>query len=215
VTAYVMTQRTPPIKRIQEMDTPTVKVLIDEINRKDELIKQLRKELQKNKLDRQELEDIQKRLDQAADEVKTLTEQIIVLKAKEVPNAKPIAAAITSKQVTDALLSIQTSVQLCLGDVESRALATEGAPKDGRIDAIVRLSTTPTGTAFDVKTTSGLDFSPGARLCVEDAVRRVAYPKSSEILDIRIDIAYTMGELKMSGAVERQREPEGSNLNGI
>lgn len=215
-TAAVMTQRPEPMARVEGDDGPTIKRLLDAINRKDKEIEILRGELEKKKLDVDRLEQIQKELEVKTSEVKQLTDEVIRLKAQQVPNAKPIVTRITSAQVTEAIQSVSGSVQFCLDEIDSRVLSTEGAPKSRAIDAVVRLRTRPNGTAVDdsVKT-AGIEYSPGARLCVEDALKRVAYPKGSDMLDVRITVTWSAGTLAMVANVVGQSEPAGSNLDGI
>jgi hypothetical protein len=214
-TAAVMNKPDPP-KQIEPLDEPTIKVLVDEINRKDAEIKILRRQLQQQITDREQLEDIQKRLDDASREVQDLTDQIIELRAKQVPNAKPVIAQITSGRITDAIETERKSLVFCLSDIDSRVLATEGAPKTRDIDALVRLTISPQGTVVDetVKT-SGIEYTPAKRLCVESALKRVVYPKGADFLDTRITIAWKAGELTMVANVIAQRPPSPSDLNGI
>jgi len=213
-TAAVLSRRPERIERVEGQDETAIKLLYDEIRKKDDEIRLLREEVGKRANDLRELENLKKQLDVKTQELQDLTEELIKEKAKRVPNGRPIVAEITSKQVTDAIQVVHGSIAFCLGDVDSRVMSTEGAPKDRKFDAVVRLSTTPQGTAFDVKT-AGIDYSPGARICVEDALKRVAYPKGSDTLDVRVTITWSAGRLTMAANVVGQREPSGRNLNGI
>jgi TolA-binding protein len=213
-TAAVMTKQGPETVKIEEMDEPTIKVLVDEINRKDNEIKILRKQLQLQITDRKELEEITKRLDEATREVQDLTDQIIELRAKQVPNGKPIVAKITSNKIIDAIETERSSLQFCLSDIDSRVNATEGAPKNRAIDAVIRIKISPNGRAIESSIkTSGLEYTPGVEKCVEGAILRVAYPTGGEVLDTRITIAWNAGVLKMAANVIGQDAP--SDLNGI
>jgi serine/threonine protein kinase len=205
--------RPAPMIRVPHNDDRAVEQLYKEIQRKDEELKDLRRRLNEQIENGKVLEQLKEQLDTATSELQRLTDELIIEKAKRVPNSagKPIVAQITSGQVTTSIQGVSANVQFCLDDIDSRVLATEGAPKSRDIDAVVRLSTTPSGTAFDVKT-SGLDYSPSTKLCIEDALKRVAYPKGSESLDIRITIAWSAGILNMVANVVGQRAPGGSTL---
>jgi serine/threonine protein kinase len=215
-TAAVITSQRPDTIRLPEPGTEQeIKVLYGEIQKKNRLIEDLQNQLGKQKIESgEELEKVKKELDEAIDDTKKLQDEIVKLRAKQVPNARPIVAEITSKQVTEAIEAVRGSIEFCLSDVDSRALSTEGAPKNRQINAVVYLSTKPSGEAFDMKAT-GLEYSPGAKLCVEDALKRVAYPKGSDVLDVRVTVSWTAGNLVMAATVVGQHEPTGSNLNGI
>ncbi len=213
-TAAVLTQRPDPMQRIDPPGEVEVKALFEELRRKEDLIRQLRHQLEESVTDRADLERVMAQLEQATEEIRSLTDQVIKLKAKQVPNAKPIAAEISSKQVTDALAVVRPNIEFCLADIDSRVLSTEGAPKNRAIDAIVRFSTTPLGTAFDFKT-SGIDYTPSVKLCIEGALARVPYPKGPDTLDVRVTISWTAGTLSMTAAVVGQRETQNSTLRGI
>ncbi|HEY5945954.1 MAG TPA: protein kinase, partial [Kofleriaceae bacterium] len=190
------------------IDNNAVKVLIDEINRKDQEIKDLRKQLgDQAKKSLEDVEQIKRQLDAAQEEVKRLNDEYVaIVKRQAVGKPVPIPIKVDSKQVTAAIQSVYPSVQFCLDDLDSRVNSTQGAPKSRDIGAVVRLSTTPSGKAFDIKA-SGIDYSPSVRLCIEDALARVAYPQSAETLEIRVDIAWTAGNLSMGGRVVGTREP--------
>jgi serine/threonine protein kinase len=213
-TAAVITSQRPDLpRRIEARDEGAIKLLYDEIRKKDEQIAILKETVAQGIRDKEQLVIVTKQLDEAQEEAKILTEELIRRRAEQT-NAKPLLAAITGKQVTQAIEAVRGSVEFCLSDVDSRVMSTEGAPKNRQIDALVRLSTTPSGTAFDMKTT-GLEYSPGAKLCVEDALKRVAYPKGSQVLELRVTVSWTAGTLVMNATVVGQHEPTGSNLNGI
>jgi hypothetical protein len=213
-TAAVLTSRPDPQRIIEAPrgGEAEVRLLFEEIQKKDAQIKLLIEQLEKSVKDREELERLRQQLAKANEEMQQLTAEVIKLKAKQVPNAKPIEREITSKQVTDAIQVVQSNVQFCLQDIDSRVLATEGAPKNRAIDAVVRFSTTPLGTAFDFKT-SGIDYTPSVKLCIEDSLGRVAYPKGTDTLDVRVTISWAAGNLTMLANVVGQRE--GSNLKAI
>jgi hypothetical protein len=141
------------------------------------------------------------------DQIQQLMGQVIELRAKTTAQAtvKP-PRGVDSKQITEAIQAVFPSVQFCLDDIDSRVNTTEGAPRSRDIDAVVRLSTTPSGKPFDVRA-SGIDYSPSVRLCIEDALKRVDYPKGSETVEVRVDIAWTAGNLTMSARVIGTREP--------
>jgi hypothetical protein len=210
-----MTQQRPEvIKRIDGQDEAPIKTLVEEIRRKDEEIKILREIITKHVSDAKQLEEIKRELDEKQLEINKLTDELIKERAKRVANAKPLVAEITSEQVTSSILAVSGSVQFCLTDYSERVayMKKDGAPASGDADVVIRLASTPTGTAFDVRTTSGLEASPGTRLCIEDALKRVAYPKGSETLDLRVTIAWQSSKLAMAANVVGQRAPGGSTL---
>jgi serine/threonine protein kinase len=211
-TAAVMTRPEPNVRVVENYE-PTMKVLIDEINRKDQEIKTLRKALLERAKDRDEIEVLKKRLDEAQEESRQLLEQLVEIKQKarnppSTANARPPLPRVNSKQITTAIQSVFGSVEFCLDDLDSRVQNTQGAPRSRDIDAVVRLFTTPDGRAFDVKA-SHIDYSPSVRLCIEDALKRVTYPKGPETVEVRVDIAWAAGQLNMTARVVDQRESGG------
>ena len=210
-TAAVMTRRENKLV-VEPLENNAVKVLIDEINRKDQEIKVLRKTLLERAKDRDEIEILKKRLDEAQEESRQLVDQLIEMKKQQqVPAVKPLALprpTVDSRQVTAAVQTVYPSVQFCLDDIDSRIEATEGAPKSRDIDAVVRMAITPDGKAYDV-VASGIDYSPSVRMCIQDALSRVSYPKGSETLEARVDIAWAAGHLNMAARVVGQRDNAG------
>jgi len=197
---------------VEPLENNAVKVLIDEINRKDQEIKSLRKKLLDSVQDREEIVILKKQLDDAQEQSRKLLEQLVEIKQQQQRAASvkvglppPPPQRVDSKQVTAAIQSVYSSVEFCLDDLDSRVEATEGAPKSRDIDAVVRLSTTPDGKAFDVRA-SRIDYSPSVRMCIEDALKRVDYPKGPETLDLRIDIAWAAGFLSMTARVVDHRD---------
>jgi len=210
-TAAVMRQ---PSKTLppEPLDNNAVKVLIDEINRKDQQIKILRIRLaDQAKKSVADIEALEKQLDAAQAEVKELNDRYVVLLKQQAPIGKPAPAAVDSKQITTAIQTVYPSVQFCLDDIDGRVDSTEGAPRSRDIDAVVRMKTTPSGKAYDVKA-SGIDYSPSVRMCIEDALQRVAYPKGSETLDVAVDIAWTAGNLSMTARVTGSHEAGSGTL---
>jgi serine/threonine protein kinase len=207
-TAAVMS-REPELRTIPPNDDPVIKFLRDEIKRKDDEIQKLKDKLLQGVKDQDEIALLKKRLDEAQEESRQLLEQLVEIKQqKQTPNAPPQSLPplrVESKQVTAAIQAVYPSVQFCLDDIDSRVDNTEGAPRSRDIDAVVRLATTPAGKAYDIKA-SGIDYSPSVRMCIEDALGRVSYPKGSETLEIRVDIVYSAGHLTMGARVIGQRE---------
>ncbi len=206
-------RRDPPVQRIVEQDEPTVKLLLDEIRKKDQEIKGLRGDLEKQIENGKTLEKIKEQLDTKTLELAFLTDELIKAKAKSVPNAKPIVNRITSEQVTVAIQAARPSIKFAMEDLDSRAsmMKSSQVPQNHEYAAVVLLSTTPSGTAFNVAVT-GLDYSPPTQLLIEEAIKRVAYPKGSESLDIRITISWSGGTLTVVASVVGLRAPGGSTL---
>jgi hypothetical protein len=212
-TAAVMTQRPTVVQRIEPHDEAPVKVLYDEIRKKDDEIRVLRGELEKQIQNGKTLEKIKEQLDTKTLELQLLTDALIKEKAKRVPDAKPVVAQITSEQVTVAIQAARSSIEFAMDDLDGRAsmMKSSQVPQNHEYDAVVRLSTTPSGTAFNV-TVAGLQYSPPTKLLIEEAIKRVAYPKGSDSLDVRVTISWSRGTLTMVANVVAQRAPGGSTL---
>lgn len=165
----------------------------------------LKEALLKKETDLQELQVLRERLVEKDDQIQQLVQEVIELRARPSGQRPVKMPRIESKQITAAIQSVYPSIEFCLDELDSRLHRTEGAPRNRDIQAVVRLSTTPSGQAFDVQASS-LDYSPSARLCIEDALKRVAYPKGTEILDISVDIYWTGGHLAMGARVTGRRE---------
>ncbi len=209
-TAAVMTRPGDRTHLVPTNDEPTMKFLIDEINRKDQEIKILQHALLERAQDKEEIETLRKQLDVKQDEVRVLLDRIADLKVSRQSTALPTVRPVESKQVTAAIQSVYPSIQFCLDDIDSRVDATEGAPRSRDIDALVRLSVTPDGKGYGAKA-SGIDYSPSVRLCIEDALARVAYPKGPETLDVNVDIAWAAGQLMMAARVVGHHEAQGGS----
>jgi len=216
-TAAVISIKKPDtLVRVATDDSPVIENLRREIERRDKEIRDLRVEIQRKEVNAKRLEEIQKQLDEKTDEVKFLTDQLIIEKAKQTPNAKPIVAQITSQQITAAIQNPATMHDLgfCFNEVSLGG--TQKAPRADKIDAVVRLTTKPGGTVLrDSMSTSGIDFSPTTQICIQGVLERVAYPKGSELTDVRVTLAWDTGTLAVAANVMGQREPSGSNLDGI
>ncbi|HTL36342.1 MAG TPA: protein kinase [Kofleriaceae bacterium] len=197
-------------------DEETVRLLISQINQRDQEIKRMRDIIAKGVKDKEELVRIKEDLEEANKEVADLTDQLIAERAKQVPNGKPIVAQITSGKIVDALETQRASFEFCLREIDSRVLATEGAPKTRDINAAIRLTITPGGRVVDDSIKPrGIDYTPATQLCLEGVLKRVPYPKGPDFLDTTIKIAWNAGELSMSASVTGQQPPSSSNLDGI
>jgi serine/threonine protein kinase len=215
--AVITTQRPDPVQRIEPHTDAEIRVLYVEMQKKNKLIEELQAQLGQQRIQSgEELEAVKQQLDAALDDSKKLQDEIIKLRAKQVSNANPLVADITGRQVTEKIQAVRGSVDFCLRDLDSRAstMKTAGAPQNHEYNAVIRFSTTPSGTAFDVGT-AGLEYSPGSRLCIEDALKRIAYPRGTDVLQVRVTVAWARGNLVMNAIVVGQREPAGSNLDGI
>src|SRR5690606_28675860 len=78
-TAAVLVQRDDTI-RIEPAENHAVKVLVDEIHRKDKEIEALKDELVRRARDREEIEILRKRLEEAQEESRQLLDQLVELK---------------------------------------------------------------------------------------------------------------------------------------
>ena len=216
--AAAMMARPGAPTRIDPPDERAVKLLIDEINRRDQEIKVLRKKIAEGIKDREELVAVKRMLDETQDQVRQLEDQVIVLRAKQVQGSvKPVVLGVKSRDVTEAIQSVQGSIQGCFDEWAERAHLEQprgaGAPIPLRVrdaDVVVLLSVTPEGIGHDASA-KGMD-SPSARLCIESALAQVRYPKGAEALDVRIDIAWLGGNLDMTGRIVGHRATTGSNL---
>jgi hypothetical protein len=179
-----------------------------EIHRKDEEIKKLRDQLAKQAKNLDEIQVLKETLDAKQEEIRQLEDKVVELKQKQVPLVRP-PLGVDSKQISDAIQQVRPSIQFCADELSSRRDITTGAPKNGDIDAVVRLTTTPAGKPYDLRT-AGLEYSPSVKQCMQDALARVQYPKGTETLDIAIYIAYSDGNLAMTGRVVGQHEGRSS-----
>jgi hypothetical protein len=208
VAAAVMIKPDPTVK-VDTIDEPTVALLINEINRRDQEIKNLRKQIANSINDREELIRLRNELDQKQDDIRKLEDKLIQAKVElaPVPVAKPLPP--TNRQIEIAIRTVEDRVAFCLGELDTRRLATEGAPKTGEFAAVVKLLAAPDGRASHV-TVSGLEYSPGVRNCVSAALSDVTYPKGAE--KIEVDINWAGGRLKMTGRALGPDEPTGGSL---
>jgi hypothetical protein len=207
VAAAVMIKPAPTTK-VDPIDEPTVDLLIKEINRRDQEIKILRRQIAEGIKNRDELIKVRAELDQKQEENRQLTEQLIELRVTQVATPpKPLPP--TNRQIDSAIQSVADRVSFCLGELYTRRLATEGAPKSGEFAAVVKLRAAPDGRASQA-VVSGLDYTPGVRDCVSAALTDVTYPKGAE--KIEIDINWSGGALKMTGHALGPDEPISGNL---
>jgi predicted Ser/Thr protein kinase len=198
-----------------EGDILVIKGLQNQIRQLEQERKQLQEALVSRETNLRELEELRDRLVEKDGQIQDLVTQVAELRAAKVAQAPvKLPARVDSREVTTAIQSVYQSVQFCLDDIDSRVRNTEGAPHSRDIDVVVRLFTTPTGKAYDIKA-SAIDYSPSVRMCIEDALARVAYPKGSETLEVRVDIAWTSGNLTMGARIVGQREspPDGTLLD--
>ena len=91
-TAAVVT-RPDPTHRVEPNEEATMKSLIDEINRRDAQIKDLRKRLVEGQIKADEVERLKKQLDEKQDEVRQLTDQVTQLRVQQNAGPAPAAAA--------------------------------------------------------------------------------------------------------------------------
>jgi predicted Ser/Thr protein kinase len=209
--AAAMMMKPDPTTKVDPIDEPTVDLLIKEINRRDQEIKALRRQIAEGIKDREELIKIRQELVQKQEENQKLTEQLIELSVpKAIGAPKPLPP--TNRAINDAIKEVESRVAFCLGELDSRKLATEGAPKSGEFAAVVKLRAAPDGRASQA-TVSGLEYTPGVRDCVSAALTDVIYPKGAE--KIQIDINWAGGSLKMSGHALGPDEPLGSTLQDL
>jgi predicted Ser/Thr protein kinase len=203
--------RPEQVMRVDGKDDEIVRHLQQQIKKLEEERNILKEQLLKKETDLKELAQLREALVEKDGQIQQLVTQVAELRARQVAQApvKLPPPRVDSKQVTAAIQSVYPSIQFCLDDIDSRVDMTEGAPKSRDIDAVVRLFATPDGKAFDTKA-SGIDYSPSVRLCIEEALSRVQYPKGPDTLEIRVDIAWTAGQLAMTARVIGQHEAAGN-----
>jgi len=181
-------------------DEAAIKLLYDEIRRLNHEIEALNN---RHVDDARELEQVKHELDAKIQEMQNVTDELIKEKAKRVKEAQPIVAEITSEQMTAAIQSgVGANIQFALADLDSRAPSMKAAeaPQDHTYAAIVRLSVKPDGTA-DGFSTTGIDYSPATRTFIEDALKRVSYPKATDPLDVRVTIHWKLGTMTIRAFV--------------
>jgi hypothetical protein len=217
--AAAMMTRPTVTQRVDPPDERAVKLLIDEINRRDQEIKQLRKIIVEGTKDRAELVAVKKALDEAQAKVRELEEKVVDLRAKQVPNVAkaPAIIGVKSRDITEAIQVVQRDVEGCFDEWAERAHLAQprasGEPAQLHVrdaDVVVMLSVTPDGVGYSA-TAKGME-SPSTRLCLESALAQVRYPAGPDALDVRIDIAWLSGNLDMTARIVGHHEAAGSTL---
>ena len=221
-TAAVMTRDEQPIRRDGNDDViiKRMHLKIQELEKERDELKNIL--LQKD-VDLKELPALKERLAEKDEEIQQLVVQLVELRQQQ-QGAAQIVRRPESKQITTAIGPAAQSVQFCLGELDSRAYATEGAPKSRDYIGVVRLITTPEGQVARVPSkdgpvdrihVSGLEYAPSVSLCIRDALARVQYPKASEPLKIAVDIVWQKGTLRMTGRLLQDGEPTGGTLDDL
>jgi serine/threonine protein kinase len=206
-TAAVFFPRTPDMVTRQDGDdTRIIKKLQEDVERLKVERDQLLDALARKETDLKELEKLRVEIAAKDEELRIAATELAELRIKlATKTSVKIPVRVESKEITVAIQAVHGSIQFCLDDLDSRVKATQGAPRNRDFEAVVALFLTPGGKPYDIKA-SRIDYSPSVRLCIEDALARVEYPKGSETLEVRIDVAYVMGNLEMGARIVGQRE---------
>ena len=192
-----------------------MKSQIDEINRRDAQIKELRKRLVEGQMKAEEVEKLKKQLDEKQDEVRQLTDQVTQLRVQQV-QGRPPPRPPQDKQILAAIQGAQGPVQGCFEEWDDRADVFSGSAKpllSHDADLIVDISIAPDGHAYNQRA-RGVD-SVSLQVCVADAVAMIRYPKGPDHSDMQVQIAWVDGNLAMTGTIVSHRAPSSSTLEGI
>jgi serine/threonine protein kinase len=213
-TAAVVTRPDPPMQRIEGADEPTLKSLVDEINKRDEEIKILRHQLLAGQVQAQELEKLKKELDEKQEEVDNLVDQVTQLRVQQV-QGKPPPRPPQDKQILAAIQGAQGNVEGCFDEWSPRASVFGSGSKlpPSDADLIVDVSIDPDGTAYNQKA-RGVD-SVSLQLCVADAIAHIRYPRGPDHTQMQVQVAWAGGNLNMSGTIVSHTAPSSSTLEGI
>ncbi len=211
-TAAVMSRPDPP-HRVDPQEEQTVRVLIDEINKKDTEIKELRKKLVAVN-NANEVEKLKKELDEKQEEIDALTDQVTQLRVKSA-EGKPPPRPPQDKQILAAIQGAQGNVEGCFMEWDDRAgVFGSGKPQlTHDADLVVELSVAPDGHAYNQRARG--EDSVSLQICVADAIAGIRFPRGPDHTDLQVQVAWAGGNLAMSGSVVSHRAPSSSSLEGI
>jgi hypothetical protein len=217
-TAAVMSRSDAPVQTAT-IDEQTVKQLFDTINslqhERVELLRKIQGMLETHKVDATQIDDLKQTLQQKDTQIQELIDKVQAIKIQSAPKAAPPSQATL---VLDQIETARHDLEGCYDEWSSRPMSTAdigknvAAPSDSY--AIVELNVSPDGIASNAKA-SGQDAknSPSLKFCIEGAVSRVHYPKGPEILDVKVDVAWTDGNVNMSARVVGHHEAPKTDID--
>ena len=214
-TAAVMSRPEPP-RHIDPQEDETIRVLIREINDRDDQIKKLRKQLIDHPLSEAEVQQLKKQLDEKQNEVEKLTDQVTQLRLQQTTaQGNPPPRPPQDKQILAAIQGAQGNVEGCFMEWDDRAgVFGSGKPQlTHDADLMVDLSVAPDGHAYNQRA-HGED-SVSLQICVADAIAGIRFPRGPDHTDLQVQVAWAGGNLAMSGTVVSHRAPSSSTLEGI
>jgi serine/threonine protein kinase len=215
-TAAIMSRPGEPARLPVENDDPSRKLLLDELARKDQEIEDLKNRLLNERAkDQKEIEILTKQLEAKQAEVNELIDKIARTRvAGRIPDVKT-PTHVESKQITAALQQVHRDVQGCFDEWAERAHLEQprgaGVPMSRDAGVVVRIAVTPDGLGHDAAA-KGHD-SPSLRLCIEQTMARVGFPKGPEALELQIQIAWAGGNLDMTGNILGRSTSQGGSLD--
>jgi len=204
-------------KLVPEHDEETVRLLIDQINRLETEVRQLRKRvLERDVMHEQDLKELEHEkeiLTEKETQIATLVDQVTKLRIdKVVPKS---GAATQSVRVTQAIVTAQHDLEGCFDEWAGRPLSAEAVgattaqkPRPTDSDVVVTLSVTPDGVGNAALAKSeDTDRSPSLKFCVESAIARVKYPPGPETLELSVSVAWAAPDMvNMSARVVGHHE---------
>jgi len=204
-TAAAWMMRTPSEHRVEGDDVRAIKPLLDRIRVLEAETKHLRDTLltmpKPDEVDRLKQELVEK-----DGQIHALVDKVTELRQQQERRAQGPAPAQRSTQVIAAVQGAQGDVEGCFAEWAER---TPG--KDA--DLLVKLTVAPNGAGGDALA-SGTD-SESLRVCVAAAIARIHYPRGPDRLDLEVPVAWTEGNLAMTGRVVAYHEAASGTLDGI
>ena len=209
-TAAVMTRPDQGTARPQSETDQMIEKLTKELKEKDKRIQALEDALIRDKSkSEEELHNLRAQLEDEHKKEDDLYRQIVALKTKAI-TGKPMS--VVTRQITDSIQSVQHDVEGCFDEWAERAHLEQArgagspAPRDANLQ--VELSVTPDGVGHNVVAKN--HDSPSMKTCIEDALGRVHYPKGPDVLTVHVDVAWSGGNLNMTGRIVNRTETKGS-----
>jgi serine/threonine protein kinase len=211
-TAAVMSRPSPSQRTDPPGELYVVKGLQDQIRRLEKERDQLKDALFKREIDLKQLEVLRDRLVEKDNELQQSYTELAELRVRLMTKAQvKLPKLVQSQQISDSIVQVRRDVEGCFDEWAERAHLEQ--PKGGGLpiarDAkvVVRLAVTPDGVGHDAMA-KGHD-SPSVRLCIEHAMTRVVYPKGTENLQLQVQVAWSGGDVNMTGHIVGRSEAAG------
>jgi serine/threonine protein kinase len=221
-TAAVVT-RPEPIRRIDPPDDgPFVQQIKELTAQRDRLEAQIEELIKRNNTTKDELQAVKQELDTVNARYNKALDELARRRALDPGKAAAgkVASQITNIQISAALSAADRNLEGCFDEwyqrqaLDAIEVVKRPAPKDAQL--AVDLGVTPDGIGHDAIAKGELDAARDGSLtrvhgtlsfCVEDAIKRVAFPKGPEALDVTVQVAWEApGIVNTSGRVVGRHE---------